>query len=185
MKISGFALLTLLLLAGCQSSTDEFASPSGEQTINQRAPRAFSANIQSAVDVNSAFTPCSGDIPGFAIQDLFLDGQATHLGNLDGTQSTLHHDDCNIIVATLELTASVSGQLAAANGDLLFYSGEDAIDLTGLLTMTGTTGAITGTWTIDGGTGRFDDATGSFTITGVVDFVTGTFSAVANGTVNY
>jgi hypothetical protein len=184
MKISGFALLTLLFLAGCQSSTDEFASPTGEHNITQRAPRAFRASLQSSADVSS-FTSCSGDIPDFAIPDHFLAGQATHLGNLNGALSTLHHDDCDISFATLQLTASVSGQLAAANGDLVFYTGEDVIDLTSLLTETGTTGAISGTWIIDGGTGRFAGASGSFTITGIVDFVTGTFSAVATGTINY
>jgi hypothetical protein len=185
MKISGFALPTLLFLAACQSSPDEFASPAGEQTVAQRSQRPFNARIQSSLDVSSAFTACSGDLPEFAIPDHFLDGQATHLGNLDEALSTLHHDDCNVSFATLLLTAGVSGQLAAANGDLVFYTGDDAIDLTGLLTGTATTGAITGTWTIIGGTGRFNEASGSFSINGVVDFVTGTFNAVAKGTINY
>jgi hypothetical protein len=49
--------------------------------------------------------------------------------------------------------------MAADNGDLLYYTGNDEIDVLNLIAQTGTTGTITGVWTITGGTGRFDGAT--------------------------
>ena len=83
------------------------------------------------------------------------------------------------------LTTNVSVELAAANGDIIYCSGNDVIDVSKLLTQTGTTGTISGTWTITGGTGRFNGASGSFTINGLVDFVTNTFNCECIGTVNY
>jgi hypothetical protein len=178
--------LFALLFASCQQA-DELVSPGDAELIVQRSEqsRPFKATLQSSVNPGNPLTACSGDIPGFAIPDHFLAGNATHLGKLNVALSTLHHDDCNLSFATMELTASVSGQLAAANGDLVYYTGEDVIDVSNLLLGTGTTGSITGAWTINGGTGRFTGASGSFTISGVVDFVTGTFSAEANGTITY
>ena len=84
-----------------------------------------------------------------------------------------------------QLTASIRGQLVASNGDRVFYTGADIIDVTNLLTQQGTTGRITGTWTITGGTGRFEGASGSFTIDGVVDFITTTLDFKAEGTITY
>jgi hypothetical protein len=186
MKNLSLIALFLMSLASCQQ-VDEFASPTGAERIVQRSQnlRPFKATLQSLVNPGNPLTECSGDIPGFAIPDHFLAGQATHLGNLNAALSTLHHDDCNLSFATLSLTASVSGRLAAANGDLIYYTGDDVIDASALLTGTGTTGPITGTWTITGGTGRFNGASGSFTINGIVDFIAGTFSAQANGTITY
>ncbi len=143
------------------------------------------ANFQSSLDTGSSPTSCSGDLPGFALLDHFLAGQATHLGNLNSSLSKLHHVNCDLSFATALLTASVSGQLAAANGDLVYYTGNDVIDVSGLLTATSTSGSINGTWTITGGTGKFNGASGSFTISGTVNFITGTFTAEANGTISY
>ncbi|HLF65506.1 MAG TPA: hypothetical protein VI603_17195 [Saprospiraceae bacterium] len=186
MKNLSLIALFLMLLASCQQA-DELASPADAQRIVQRSQstRPFQATLQSSVNPGNPLTACSGDIPGFAIPDHFLAGQATHLGNLNAALSTLHHDDCNLSFATMTLTTSVSGQLAAANADLVYYTGEDVIDVSALLTGTGTTGTIEGTWTVTGGTGRFEGASGSFTISGLVDFVTGTFSAEADGTITY
>ena len=186
MKNLCFFALSVMLLASCHQA-DDLAIPAGTQSISQRSQqtRPFNATLQSSVNPGNPLTACSGDIPGFAIPDHYLAGQATHLGLLDAGLSTLHHDDCDLSLATFTLMTGVSGQLSAANGDLVYYTGDDVIDVSGLLAGTGTTGAIEGTWTITGGTGRFEDASGSFTINGLVDFVTGTFSAVAEGTITY
>jgi hypothetical protein len=178
--------LFLMLLASCQQS-DELVSPVGSQRIDQRSPHArpFSATLQSSVNPANPLTVCTGDIPGFAIPDHRLAGNATHLGQLNASQSTLHHDLCNVSFASTSLSTTVSGQLVAANGDKVYYSGADVIDITNLLFGTGTTGSITGTWTITGGTGRFTGASGSFTISGVVDLIGGTFSATASGTITF
>jgi len=186
MKTFSLISLALILFASCQQA-DELATPANSKTIVERSQQArpFKATLQSSVNPGNPLTECSGDIPGFAIPDHFLSGNATHLGLLNSELSTLHHDDCNLSFATATLTTSVSGQLAAANGDLLYYTGEDVINVISLLTATDTTGAIEGTWTITGGTGRFEDASGSFTISGTVDFITGTFNAKATGTITY
>ena len=78
-----------------------------------------------------------------------------------------------------------SSVVTAANGDLVYYTGTDVIDVSALLTQTGTTGAITGAWTITGGTGRFAGASGAVSLSVTVDFLSGTFSATASGTISY
>jgi hypothetical protein len=71
------------------------------------------------------------------------------------------------------------------NGDLVYYTGSDEINVFNLLTGAGTTGTITGVWTITGGAGRFEGATGSFAIDGFVDFTDLTLYFSGDGTINY
>src|SRR5688572_531161 len=187
MKNLTFLFLSLLFFAACQSSTDELASPDGTLKIDQRSnqPRPFTATISGSLNPSSAPTACTGDLPGLALLDYSVSGNATHMGKLNANSSTLHHDDCDLSFATMLLSTNVSGQLAAANGDLIYYTGADVINVFNLLTASGSTGPITGTWTIDGGRGRFEEASGSFTINGVVDFATLSFTATAIGTITY
>ena len=116
---------------------------------------------------------------------MHMSGNATHLGNLNASLSILHHDECDLDLEALTLTTVVSGALVAANGDLITYTGLDVTDVFNFVTGSGPNGPITGTWTITGGTGRFEDASGSFTISGLVDFTTLNFTAVANGTITF
>ena len=186
MKNVSFIVLFLMLLSSCQQE-NELVIPLDSKSVEQRSqnPLPFKATLQSSVNPGNQLTECSGDIPGFAIPDHFLAGTATLCGRLIESLSTLHHDDCNLSFATLTLTTTVSGQLAAANGDLVYYNGEDVIDVSNLLQSLGTTGTIEGIWTINGGTGRFEGASGTLTIDGLVDFVSGTFSADAVGSILY
>lgn len=184
MKNLSFILLCVLFFAACESS-DDLATPSSRVTERSQQTREFSASLTSSIDGNSPPTACTGDLPGLAVVDYFMSGTALHLGNLISEQTTLHHVSCDLSFATMLLTTSVTGQIAAANGDLIYYSGDDLIDVFNLLTGSGTTGPITGTWTITGGTGRFEDATGSFTISGLVDFTTFIFTVEADGTITY
>ncbi len=187
-------MVVLALFTACRQESEVLPSaiglsnenPSEGRSGNEKS-RPFKATLQSSLNTDPSIplTLCSGDLPEFAIPDHFLAGNATHLGLLNADLSTLHHDDCNLSFATMTLTTSVAGQLAASNGDLVYYTGEDVIDVFNLLTGGGPTGTINGTWTITGGTGRFDGASGSFTISGPVDFATGTFSAEALGTITY
>ena len=158
----------------------------GEAIDNIRKARPFKATLNAAVDINSLNPPttCSGVIP-FAAPDFLLSGNATHMGQINAQLSRLHHVSCDVSIVTMLLTTNVSVELAAANGDIIYCSGNDVIDVSKLLTQTGTTGTISGTWTITGGTGRFNGASGSFTINGLVDFVTNTFNCECIGTVNY
>ncbi len=176
----------LMLLASCQKS-DEAVSNSDSKLLEQRSqqPRAFKAKLESSINPGNQLTECSGDLPGFAIPDHFLAGEATHLGKLKTVLSTLHHENCDLSFATMTLTTAVSGQLTGANGDLITYTGNDVIDVSGLILGNNTNGAINGEWTITGGTGKFSDASGSFTIKGVVNFISGTFTAEAEGIIVY
>jgi putative hemolysin len=185
MKNLLFILLSVTLLAACQSSSDELVSPDASSKIVQRSTRAFHANLSAAIDPNSAPTACSNTGGQLAVLDYFISGNATHLGLLNTNLSTLHHDDCDLNGETLDLSTSVSGQLVGANGDKITYTGEDVINVFNFLTNSGPNGPITGTWTITGGTGRFVGASGSFTISGLVNFTTLGFNVVADGTITY
>ena len=193
MKKLTLIMLSLALFAACSKESDDMATPmsssnSGiEKSLAAPRTRPFEAILSAAVDVNSTNPPteCSGNTP-FAAPDFVLTGEADHLGNL--RVSTLHHDACDLTLSVppFLLTTSVSGQIVAANGDYITYTGNDVVDVTNYaLQQPNPTGSITGTWTITGGTGRFTGATGSFTIDGTVDFVTFTFTCVCLGTLTY
>lgn len=186
MKNLSLIALLLMTLASCQQA-DELASPDVSSKISQRAQqqtRPFEATFSGGLNPASAPTACSGDLQPLALLDYYISGNATHFGNLKSA-SNLHHENCDLSFTTAQLTTSVSGQLVAANGDMIFYTGDDVVNVFNLLTASGTTGEINGTWTITGGTGRFEEASGSFTISGLVDFITFSFNAVAEGTITY
>ena len=185
-------ILSGALLMACSKESnnltianEEIASqPGGNSQITKLFKGAFQSSVNP--DLSIPPTPCSGDIPGFAIPERYLlNGHATHLGELQGQQSGFQHVSCNLTVSSFQLTAIISGQLSASNGDLIYYTGNDVIDVSNLLTQQGTTGAIEGVWTITGGTGRFAGASGSFTINGAVNFATMTLGFTAEGTITY
>jgi len=190
MKTIQFMAVAIFFATACTKENDEMNPASTGQTQDQIAAKAtqqrpFFITLSSTPDAASALTPCSGDLQPFAIGDLFLSGNATHLGPLQGA-SKLHHDNCDLSFTTALLNAGVSGQLVADNGDKIFYSGNDAINVYNLLTQhPELPGTIDGNWVINGGTGRFAGATGSFTLTGAVDFATSTFSGTGVGTITY
>jgi len=183
-------ILSAILFAGCSKDTDRETFIQGEPIQSVQTPqitRVFNGSFSSTINTDPGITPmqCTGDLPGLFLPDHFLHGNAIHMGQLIWEQSTLRHLSCNLSFSTRQLTASVSGQISAANGDVIYYNGNDVIDVTNLLTSQGITGSIQGVWNITGGTGRFEEASGSFSINGLVDFTTGTFSVVANGTITY
>jgi len=80
-------------------------------------------------------------------------------------------------------TADEQETYTAANGDKVFTSSNDVLCPTYTNTF-----QITGSWTITGGTGRFEDAsgTGTFHASGVMTSSTsGTFSLTTTGTITY
>ena len=178
-----------ILLFACSKEINQ-ETPAAENLLSIQNPqvlRVFSGSISSSINTDPSIPPmqCTGDLPGLFLPDHFLSGSAIHLGTFIAQESTLHHASCNLSFATMQLTASVSGQITPGNGDRIYYNGNDVIDVTNLLTGQGNTGSIQGTWTITGGTGRFDEASGTITINGLVNFTTGTFSASFTGAINY
>jgi hypothetical protein len=195
MKKIKIIALSIILLSACQKDANDVnPGTTGEagiaaNTNSGRTPtsRPFSANLYATANVNSPNPPtaCSGDLPGFSAPDFLLSGTSTHLGQLNAQLSSLHHVSCDLSFATMLLTTNVTVDLVAANGDIIHCTGNDVVNVASLLTQTGTTGAITGTWTITGGTGRFAGASGSFTINGLVDFVTNSFICTCEGAISY
>jgi hypothetical protein len=80
-------------------------------------------------------------------------------------------------------TATEQETFTAANGDKVFTSSNDVLCPTSTNTF-----QINGSWTITGGTGRFEDAsgTGAFQASGTMTSPTsGTFSLTTTGTITY
>lgn len=184
MKKLTIIIAALGLLAACSKQSDDLALPQADQNNSTvlRQARPFKATLNAAADANAAPTSCSGVVP-FAAPDFLLGGNATHMGLLNAN-SRLHHVSCDVNVATAQLTTNVSVDLVAANGDVLHCTGDDTVNVAVLLGGTAPP-TITGTWTINGGTGKFNNATGSVRINGLVDFATFSFNCDVVGTVNY
>lgn len=185
-----FIILALVsLFASCSKESDEIAAPvssdSGIENAVGTRTMPFTATLNATADITSPPTSCSGDIPGFAAPDFLLSGTGTYLGQINAQVSNLHHVSCDLSFATMLLTTSVTVDLVASDGSVLSITGDDVVNVANFLTQTGTTGAITGNWTITGGTGRFAGAGGSLTINGTVDFVSNSFSCVCTGTITY
>jgi hypothetical protein len=191
MKTIQLIAVAILFTTACKKENDEINTAAAGQTqdlngAKETQQRPFSITLSSSPDAASALTACSGDLQPFAIGDLFLSGSATHLGQLNAVQSRLHHENCDLSFTTAQLTTGVSGQLVGANGDKIFYTGDDVINVLNLLMQhPELPGTIDGDWLITGGTGRFLSATGYFTISGAVDFATNTFTATGTGTITY
>jgi hypothetical protein len=192
MKKIKIIIPAIMLLAACSKdmneinpgSTAQAALSSNSNAQKTAVTRPFSATFNAAADANASPTSCSGVVP-FAAPDFLLSGTATYLGIINAQISRLHHVSCDVDVATMLLSTNVTVDLFAANGDIVHCSGADVVNVVNLLTQTGTTGAITGAWTVTGGTGRFTGASGSITINGLVDFVTNSFTCVCTGSITY
>ena len=98
-------------------------------------------------------------------------GNATHLG--------LFTYDLEAAVSLPSLSATASGTLIAANGDMIFGEGVGQGSPTGDPNVV----SIVETYTITGGTGRFADATGSFTVERLLNRATLASSGTISGTI--
>jgi len=188
MKKINMIIAAAMLATACNKSSDDLAVPGPGQdqqanAIGLKSARPFKATVYAVADANAPLTPCSGVVP-FAAPDFFLSGSAAHMGPLDAA-SRLHHAACDLNVSTGLLTTSVTVNLVADNGDILFCSGDDVVNAAGFLGGSGSTGSITGTWAVTGGTGRFAGATGTVAIDGLVDFIANSFTCEIVGSVAY
>jgi hypothetical protein len=104
-------------------------------------------------------------------------GNATHVGLVNADESFGRTQQCMFGPAQFQLTTRNVGQIAAANGDLMYFSSEDVTNVID--------GSFTGVVTLSGGTGRFTGSTGSVNITGTVNFQTGFIQWTGTGTITY
>ncbi len=196
-RITIFAFTTMLLIA-CKKDANELRSDNMAQSNLTSTTNAESVKVTRPIklvlysSVNPASPTLTCTLPGvpFAIANsgYFLNGYATHLGQINSETSMGQDGSCNLSGSTLILTTTTAGQIVAANGDKITYAGDDEINLVNVIINGGTTAAITGLWTITGGTGKFAGATGSFQINGIVDLATTggpTFSITGEGTITY
>lgn len=100
-------------------------------------------------------------------------------GSGNATQLGLYTISYHALLNIPTLSATTSATVVAADGSSLFGEG------TGQGTPTGAPGivSIVETYTITGGTGRFDGATGTFTVERVLNRATLTSSGTISGTI--
>jgi hypothetical protein len=136
----------------------------GQAAAQKQVP--FRGSVQgSEIDV------FQGPPPGTLAVDGSLTGVATQLGQL-----TLTYE---LTVNLADGSATGSGELIAANGDIIFTT------IVGQGEPTDTPGLnhIVEIYTITAGTGRFAPAEGSFTLDRLVDLTTGVTSGSFHGTI--
>ena len=148
------ALLAMLALAGPAAA---------ERQENQEGQVPFKGDIEAVSDNQVHFPTMSVHITG--------GGTATHLGRYTFT-----------LEGSVDLrygTGVGSAEFVAANGDSIYTTFVGQGVPTG---RTPTENLVTETYTIVGGTGRFDGASGSFTMVRLVDTATEETSGSFEGT---
>ena len=189
---------TIILLTACKKDNNEMSSTTAAQANLTSKTNAEKTKVtrpmkvvfsSSANPASPALTCTMPGVPfGIANSGYFLSGNATHFGPINYGTSMGQDGFCNLSGSTFILSTTTGGQIVADNGDKITYTGADEIDLNNIIFNGGTTAAITGLWTITGGTGRFDGASGSFQINGIVDVTSAggpAFSITGEGTITY
>ena len=177
MKKQGFIFTFFLLglfLAGC--SYDEGPVPGDIEPINAQEEAVLKGAENNAVPFKSKFT-CGGEEitpeepDGLFHQTVFGLGNATHMGK---TELLIPDEGIDMSDFPICYTENVEVILIAANGDELWLSYTSEFDLTpmtedppGIVYVRDAMG------TIDGGTGKFENATGNIVYEGDWDISTG------------
>ena len=183
MKKLFITVTALLLLSGCRKErmpadwmTDDSNQPLTAEKV--KVERPMFVNFQAKPDMSVPPVQCLPAEYGIILGGgTFIYGTATHVGKVDPLNSYTRLKVCNMAAGLAAVITMNQGQLAAANGDLMFFQSEETTSLI--------TGAMGGVVTITGGTGRFTGATGSVTIKGRVNFTNGTLVWTGSGTITY
>jgi hypothetical protein len=193
MKKMTMMAMAIMLLAACKkdSSIDSLLAGDIESKANggKQVTRPMKIDIFSSPNPDFVPSPCVDGGGLLFTSGFFVNGNATHLGKIDAKNSLGEDVSCKFVPGErLILETVVAGQITAANGDIIYYTGSDKLDLTDIILGVSPLGTIVGTWTITGGTGRFVGASGSLPIKGIVDVskpTGGFFTAKADGTITY
>jgi hypothetical protein len=183
----------IMLLAACKkdSSTDAFLMDdlASQKNGGKQVTRPMKIDIFSSPNPDFVPSPCVDGGGLLFTSGFFVNGNATHLGKIDAKNSLGEDVSCKFVPGErLILETEVAGQITAANGDIIYYTGSDKLDLTDIILGVSPFGTIVGTWTITGGTGRFVGATGTLPIKGIIDAsppTGGIFRVTAEGTITY
>lgn len=175
-----------LLMAGC--SYDEGPVPSDAEPLNGKDEAVLKGAKKHAVPFKSTFT-CGGEEitpgepDGLIHQMVYGSGKATHLGK---TGLLIPDEGIDMSNFPLCSTTDVEVILTAANGDELWFSYASEFDLTPMLEdPPGIVFVRDAMGTIEGGTGRFENATGYLVYEGDWDISTGTGICTFNGEILY
>jgi hypothetical protein len=139
---------------------------------------AQSASAKQSVPLTSSVAgTLSGSSPDFTLHGT---GQASHLGNVNSYDATVHIT--NVDPDTGRLTDTLTETLTAANGDTItILCQQVAYPVSpGSPVLEGSD-----TWTVIGGTGRFSNASGSGTGHTHADLGAGTFTKDMTGNIMY
>lgn len=170
-----FSIIYLgLLMAGC--SYDEGPVPSDAEPLNGKDEAVLKGAKNHAVPFKSKFT-CGGEVitpeepDGLFHQTVFGLGNATHMGK---TELLIPDEAIDMSGDPFFTTTDVEVILTAANGDELWLSYSSEFDVSpmfedppGIIYVRDAMGSI------DGGTGKFENATGYIVYEGDWDLSTG------------
>ena len=111
----------------------------------------------------------------FLLSTATLNGHATHMGNFIVEQTSMTgvsgHLDIGALLSQGKIVfiADYYGSITAANGDHFDFVSSIVIDATNAdASDQARGGIITGTFTVTGGTGRFENATGGGVLNGIL-----------------
>lgn len=177
MKTRFLILLAALLMAGC---TSDMLAPAGdaddlEFRAKKYVTKPMTMWLEAAIDPTQGTISCIpfGAFPAGG----WMQGHATHMGQLDPAGSPWNHGSCYMVFnANGQFVKAViegsHGQWMAANGDILFWEGVYEV-------------FPDGTYSADmdftGGTGRFENASGNVFGIGQNDPETGLAVGTAEG----
>jgi hypothetical protein len=184
MKKLLMVLAATLFLLACMKEQRSDLLQQNNQNVSKAleknmVTRPMYVNFYATPDMTVAPVQCLPSQLGtfFVGGGMKIYGNATHVGLLDADESFGRTQQCMFGPAAYQLSTRNAGQIAAANGDLMYYSSEEVTNVID--------GSLTGVVTLTGGTGRFTGSSGYVNITGTVNFQTGFIQWTGSGEITY
>jgi hypothetical protein len=157
-------LFVLFILLG-------FAAPANSHDNGKSHERPFKGTFNANVIGTNGY-----------VEELSLNGNATHLGNFTGI---MYFDKTNINVDPVSHKikgVKTYGTIVAANGDKIYFESDDPGMV---ITGPGPSGTMSGITKLTGGTGRFEDCCGEHLTTGIFDMANDYAKWTSEGWIKY